>query len=121
MTGYDDGERRPEWVTEARHEGGRGAVERRCVKRLYAPRKSMDRRRAEVRRDGAVAAAGERFRAGPAGRGRCEMRNLFNLSQFRSHRALRLPAGRALRINFGLGRSRDALRSFAPSARKSVE
>src|SRR3546814_17521272 len=83
----------------------------------------MDRRRAVVRRDGSGAAAGERFRAGPAGRGRCEMRNLFNLSQFRSHRALRLPAGRALRINFGLwpkSRCPSVVRAFGVSRLRST-
>src|SRR3546814_5177159 len=83
----------------------------------------MDRRRADVRRAGSGAAAGERFRAGPAGRGRCEMRNLFNLSQFRSHRALRLPAGRALRINFGLwpkSRCPSVVRAFGVSRLRST-
>src|SRR3546814_5649195 len=83
----------------------------------------MDRRRSDVRRDGAGAAAGERFRAGPAGRGICEMRKLFNLSQFRSHRALRLPAGRALRINFGLwpkSRCPSVVRAFGVSRLRST-
>src|SRR3546814_3572948 len=50
------------------------------------------------------------------------MRNLFNLSQFRSHRALRLPAGRALRINFGLwpkSRCPSVVRAFGVSRLRS--
>src|SRR3546814_20882503 len=51
------------------------------------------------------------------------MRNLFNLSQFRSHRALRLPAGRALRINFGLwpkSRCPSVVRAFGVSRLRST-
>ena len=55
---------------DAGQDGRRRAVERRSVQRLFAARTGVDRRRADVRRQRSQAAAGQRLRARPAGRGR---------------------------------------------------
>ena len=49
QSGARDRRRRQGGQPEARQDGRRGAVERQSVQRLYAPRKSLDRRRADVR------------------------------------------------------------------------
>ncbi len=68
--------RRPDRQPARRQAGRRGAVERQSVQRLHAAAAGLDRRRADVRHEQPATAAGQRFRARPAGRRRCEVKRL---------------------------------------------
>src|SRR5690606_29889667 len=69
-----DGHCRRHRQPRAGQDGRRGAVERRPAVGLQPPGEGVDRRRADVRCAGSQAAAGQRLRARPAGRGRRQVR-----------------------------------------------